>query len=185
MPDAVVLISLALFTALLVATIDIVRRMGRLLSEARESETFRAAAADLITRVEVSLDGLAGRIDAVRRHQIPATEIEVNLDAAADAVRLYTDELGELQPSPRQAGVRDALRDQLARADRAIDLVRHACGILGEDGGGFREQEAQTSIKRAYLNILHAREAIDRSSGELERASETDQARWLIRRRGT
>lgn len=183
MPDALVLISLTLFAALLAATIDIVRRMGGLLRQTRETEVFREAAMDLIGRIEVSLDGLAGRIDAVRRHQVRATEIEVNLAAAAEAVERYSAELADLRPSPRQSSVRDALEQQLARAGRAIELVTHSCGILGVDGGGYREQEAQTSIKRAYLNILHAREAIDRSAGDLERVSATDQERWLARRR--
>ena len=34
--------------------------------------------------------------------------------------------------------------------------------------GGARELEAQTSIKRGYLNLLHAREAIAREASRVD-----------------
>ena len=42
--------------------------------------------------------------------------------------------------------------------------------------GGARELEAQTSIKRGYLNLIHAREAIARQAilaDELKQADHT------------
>ena len=50
----------------------------------------------------------------------------------------------------------------LGRAKRAIDMVEHGATILASVRRGQRELEAQTSIKRGYLNLIHAREAIAR-----------------------
>jgi hypothetical protein len=41
-------------------------------------------------------------------------------------------------------------------------MVEHGAGILAQARRRGRELEAQTSIKRGYLNLLHAREAIAR-----------------------
>ena len=42
-------------------------------------------------------------------------------------------------------------------------MVEHGANILASVRGGARELEAQTSIKRGYLNLIHAREAIARA----------------------
>ena len=42
-------------------------------------------------------------------------------------------------------------------------MVEHGATILAPVRRGGRELEAQTSIKRGYLNLLHAREAIART----------------------
>jgi hypothetical protein len=41
-------------------------------------------------------------------------------------------------------------------------MVEHGAGILASARQGTRDLEAQTSIKRGYLNLIHAREAIAR-----------------------
>ena len=41
-------------------------------------------------------------------------------------------------------------------------MIEHGRSIQTAARSGGRELEAQTSIKRGYLNILHAREAIAR-----------------------
>ena len=55
-----------------------------------------------------------------------------------------------------------SLVEELERAGRALTLIEHGCGLLGVDRGRGHEPEAQTSIKRGYLNLLHAREALAR-----------------------
>jgi hypothetical protein len=39
-------------------------------------------------------------------------------------------------------------------------MIEHGRSIQASARAGGREIEAQTSIKRGYLNVLHAREAI-------------------------
>ncbi len=45
-------------------------------------------------------------------------------------------------------------------------MVEHGCAIQASARAGSRELEAQTAIKRGYLNVLHAREAIARHALE-------------------
>ena len=40
-------------------------------------------------------------------------------------------------------------------------MIEHGRSIQASARSGGREVEAQTSIKRGYLNVLHAREAIN------------------------
>ena len=64
----------------------------------------------------------------------------------------------------------------LERAGRALSTVEHGTNILASVRGGARELEAQTSIKRGYLNLIHAREAIARQAilaDELKQADHT------------
>ena len=56
----------------------------------------------------------------------------------------------------------------LERAHRALEMVEHGTSILGAARRGSRELEAQTSIKRGYLNLLHAREALARHALEAQ-----------------
>ena len=46
------------------------------------------------------------------------------------------------------------------RAERALAMVDHGAKILAQVRRRGRELEAQTAIKRGYLNLIHAREAI-------------------------
>ena len=50
---------------------------------------------------------------------------------------------------------------ELERAGRALAMVEHGATILAQVRRRGRELEAQTSLKRGYLNLLHAKEAID------------------------
>jgi hypothetical protein len=47
----------------------------------------------------------------------------------------------------------------MERAQRAIELVTHG-GELLADISGVGWGEGETSVKRGYLNLVHAREAI-------------------------
>ena len=58
-------------------------------------------------------------------------------------------------------------------------MVEHGCAILAVGSGRHRELEAQTAIKRGYLNVLHAREAIARHAAELAAGRPASQRRWL------
>jgi hypothetical protein len=43
-------------------------------------------------------------------------------------------------------------------------MVEHGANMLAASRRGSRQLEAQTSIKRGYLNLIHAREAIARQA---------------------
>jgi C-terminal processing protease CtpA/Prc len=160
--EIAVLLPIAAFIALAAGLAVVLRGTGRIVARTREVEQFRSAVNDLAARVDVSLAGAAGQIDAVRRRQVDPDHIADTITAAVDAVRRYTDEARGLR-GPRQASqIRSDLVAELERAGRALEMVEHGTTIMVTVRRGPRELEAQTSIKRGYLNLIHARAAFAR-----------------------
>jgi hypothetical protein len=172
-------IPLVAFVILAAVFIVLFRRASRSLARTRDEERFRRAVEDLAARIDESLGGVIERIDAVRRHQVAATVITPNLAAAREAVDRYTEEATALSGPADTDDVRTNLLAELERASRALAMVDHGCGLLAVVSGRHRELEAQTAIKRGYLNALHAREAIARHAAELAAGRPANQRRWL------
>lgn len=169
------LLAILSLIALVLALWLFIRRAGRLVAETRAVEGFRREAADLTSRIEASLAGVSGRIDGVRRQTVPADAIAENLTAAREAVDRYAEEARALRGPRRSAEIREGIVAELERAARALEMTEHGCSILTSARGGNRELEAQTAVKRGYLNLLHAREAIARHAARAAqlRAGET------------
>jgi hypothetical protein len=142
------------------------RRAGRLIAATRDVERFRRQVADLAARAETSLSELCVRIDAVRRGQLAAPAVVEDIAASLDAVEKYADEGRALRPPPDGARIRDDIVAELERAKRAVEMIDHGISIQVSARVGSRELESQTAIKRGYLNVLHAREAITRRSAD-------------------
>lgn len=168
MIELTVLLPIMAFLALAIGVAIVLRRAGRIVARTREIEGFRSSVRDLTTRIDQSLEGAAGRIDAVRRGQLGADTIGPTIEAATDAVARYGDEARALKGPAVAADVRDALVEDLERAERALGMVEHGAAILAQVRRRGRELEAQTSIKRGYLNLIHAREAIVRHAAAAE-----------------
>jgi hypothetical protein len=175
-------IPLVAFVVLAAAFIVLFRRASRALARTRDEERFRRAVEDLATRIDESLGGVIERIDAVRRHQVAAAEIEPNLAAAREAVTRYEEEAATLHGPIPADEVRANLLAELGHASRALAMASHGCTLMAEASGRHRELEAQTAIKRGYLNTLHAREAIARHADDLASGRPAEQRRWLSRR---
>ncbi len=174
--DPILLVPIAAFAAVAIASLLVIRRAGRALVRTRDAETFRRATVDLAARSEASLKAACERIDAVRRRQIEPAAIEANLAAAGDAVRRYVEEADALRAPAEHddfAANRAAILAELERAGRALEMVDHGCAVLVGVRRGPRELEAQTSIKRGYLNLLHARAAIGRHALAVEETRTT------------
>lgn len=182
MSEPALILSVAAFAALAAAVAVFGRRAGRILGETREAESFRRAIADIAGRAETSLAGVSERVDALRRHQVAPSEVSPNLTAALDAVARYTDEARALRSPAPFAGVRAALVEDLDRASRALELVAHGCTILAESRPRARELEAETSVKRGYLNMLHAREAVARHAAAAATLRLPNEVRSVLRR---
>ncbi len=178
------LIPLAIFVVLLVVFLVVLRRVGNLVAESRESVAFRQQVEDLAARVDATLADIVGRIDALRRQQIEADEIAAPLDAALDALLKYSEEARALGGPPIVAAAKASFAAEIDRADRALQMVEHGASILGSVSSGQRFGEAQTAIKRGYLNVLHARDAIARHATDLATARSAEEIHWYSRRRG-
>jgi hypothetical protein len=177
-------IPLVAFVVLAAAFIVLFRRASRALTRTRDEDRFRRAVEDLAKRIDESLGGVIERIDAVRRHQLDAAAIGPNLDAAHDAVGRYAEEASQLHGPVPADDVRANLMAELDRAARALEMVSHGCVLMAASSGRQRDLEAQTAIKRGYLNTLHAREAIARHADDLASSRTAEQRHWLSRRQG-
>lgn len=171
-------IPLVAFVVLVAVFLVLFRRASRALTRTRDEERFRRAVEDLAQRIDESLGGVIERIDVVRRHQVEASVIEPNLLAAREAVTRYEEEAGALHGPIPADEVRANLLAELERAARALAMVSHGCTLMEAASGPHRETEAQTAIKRGYLNTLHAREAIARHAAELASGRPAEQHRW-------
>jgi hypothetical protein len=168
MNELAVLLPLAAFLALAIGFAIVLRRAGRIVARTREVEGFRSSVRDLSARIDQSLEGAAGRIDAVRRGQLGADTIGPTIEAATDAVARYSEEARALKGPPAAEAIREDLVTDLERAERALAMVEHGAAILAQVRRRGRELEAQTSVKRGYLNLIHAREAILRHAAAVE-----------------
>ena len=169
--------------ALVAALAILVRRTGRLIAATRETDTFRRSMTDIAGRAGVSLEGVAARVDAVRRQALGAEAIGENIEAAHDALDRYVEEVRRLRGSPAAIAVRDDVVEDLERAGRALDMIEHGRAIMLTGRGRERELEAQTSLKRGYLNLRHAREAIERHGAEARRLADEESAARRFQRR--
>jgi hypothetical protein len=182
MSQAIMLIiPLLLFAALVAVLLVVLRRTARVVAATRELDGFRTTAGDLAARVAASLGAASARIDAVRRGQVAPDTILDTLNAAGDAMRRYGDEAEALVVPPGYEQLRRRLAEEVGRAGRALDMIEHGCQSLSSARvGRARAAEGHIAIKRGYLNILHAREAIVEIATNLSspRPSRTS-PRWL------
>ena len=163
------ILPLIAFVILLVLFILVLRRAGRFVAATRDVERFRRQVGDLAGRIETSLSEVCARVDAVRRGQLGADMLADDISASQDAVARYADEARALHPPRDGSRIRDEIIGELERAGRALEMIEHGRSIQTSARAGGREIEAQTAIKRGYLNVLHAREAIAHQA-ELGRA---------------
>lgn len=161
---AAVLLPVMGFIALAAGLLVVFRGTARIAARTQEIHQFRGGVKDLAARADAHIDAAAGRIDAVRHHQAGPELINQAIVDAAEALERYGDEARALNGPRRAQSIRDDLVAELERASRALDMVEHGANMLATSRRGSRELEAQTSIKRGYLNLIHAREAIARQA---------------------
>jgi hypothetical protein len=170
------------FLILLALFILVLRRAGRFIAATRDVERFRRQVGDLAGRVEISLGEICSRVDAVRRGQLGADMLADDLSASIDSVERYTDEARGFHPPADGRVVQTEIVAALERSARALEMVEHGRSIQASARSGGREIEAQTAIKRGYLNVLHARESIAHQAKVARDLSATDETSRFQRR---
>jgi hypothetical protein len=166
--ELAVLLPIVAFIALAAGLVVVLRGTGRIVARTHELEQFKRSVTDLAARVDASLAGASRQIDAVRRRHVGPETIGETVAAATDAVERYAEEARSLRGPLAVRQVRADLVAELERAGRALGMVEHGASILAAARRGTRELEAQTAIKRGYLNLLHAREAFARHALEAQ-----------------
>jgi hypothetical protein len=175
-----VLIPLALFFAMGVVVVALLWRLIVVGGEARRTTQQGRAAADLAHRADISLTELCAIIDDLRRRRTGPEDGASSLGAAADGLRRYileAEAISRKGPAP-EAGA--TLTAEIVRAQRAVDLIEHG-RVLMMDRSLDRIGEGETAVKRGYLNLVHAREAIRAQGEEITRHVNGDLGKWSQR----
>lgn len=181
MEQALAVASLLLFAALVVAFFGVLNRAARVVADTRVDDAFRRDAAAIADRAVEHLGEACVQIDSVRRRLAAPDTLEEILPPALEALDGLATETSALTAPPALEPFRARLGGEIDRAARAADTVRHGGVLMGVTAGRPRELEGETSIKRGYLNLLHAREALQLLAVDL-RAGGVDTRRWLTDR---
>jgi len=159
---AVILLPVMAFIALAAGLIVVFRGTSRIAARTRELQRFRGAVKDLAARADGALESAATRIDAVRHQQAGPETIGQTVVDTSLTLETLGDEARALRGPRRAQAIRDDFIAEIERASRALGMVEHGANMLAASRRGSRELEGQTSIKRGYLNLIHAREAVAR-----------------------
>ncbi|MGZ3588709.1 MAG: hypothetical protein ACXVAE_06540 [Candidatus Limnocylindrales bacterium] len=154
-----VVLPLVLAALLLYILWYFVRAAGRALARSREVTRFRFEVKSLGAQVDPLLERLAARTDAARRHQLPPEELLDELTAGATALGEAQAGATSIRAPSYAAHLRDAMGQDIERATRALEMIHFGCEQAAAGRGRGSELEAQTAVKRGYLNLLHARES--------------------------
>ncbi len=160
MAEVLTVASLALFVLLAIAFAYVLRRAAGVVAVTREDEAFRRDGAALAGRAVAAISAGAERIDRVRRRNDAPSTLDDVLPQLLEALGAFRVEADALVPPAALAALCVRLAEEIDRAGRSIEMVRHGCVLLGVTAGRPRELEGETSIKRGYLNLLHAGEAL-------------------------
>jgi hypothetical protein len=178
---ALAVVSLVLFAALAVAFTVILVRAGRVVADTRVADAFRRDGTALADRAIAHVGDAASHIDRVRRRIDPPAALDDILPGTLEALAGLVAEAAALEPPPELEVLRSTMASELERAIRAAEHVRHGGALMGTTNGRPREVEGETSIKRGYLNLLHAREALQEVAADL-RAPQAEARRWFVDR---
>jgi hypothetical protein len=158
-----VLLPVAITFALGVPIVLVLWRVFVVGGDLRRDAQLGRMALDIVHRTDISLGELAVVVDDLRRRKAEPMAIEASIKASTDALRRYAQE-AEVVDKHFSAAGSEGLRPEIERAQRAVDLIEHGRGLM-LDGSADGIAEGETSVKRGYLNMLHARDAI-RARGE-------------------
>jgi len=176
---ASVLLPVAVFVAMGVVVVAALWRLMIVGGRARRSTQGLRTASDIAHRAEMLIADTAAGLEGLRHHgqDVPgAAETTAagtgRLTALAAEAKTVRDRTGD----PAVA----ALVVDLERALRSMQLIEHGRQVIlqGESVNG----EGETSVKRGYLNLLHAREAIRQRGIEIRAASAAPAGRVPVNR---
>ncbi len=158
MPQAALVWLGLLLLVLLLLFLLTVRRMSKLIARTRDLEAFQRDVAELDGTLGTIVDPLVGQLDEIRRRAGDPVSLSRGLETIQGQLHDLVARGRELRPPRALADEAAALLAELDRASRATDLVEHGLDALLAHRG-HRELEAQTSLKRAALNLRNAKGA--------------------------
>ncbi len=153
-----VLVPLAISLGLAVPIVLVLWRVFVVGGDLRRDVQLGRAAVDLARRSGLSIDELAGIVDDLRRHNAEPEAVAAAVHGCVEALRIYSQEAALIDKHVT-GHEGEGLQAEVDRAQRAVDLIEHGRQLMA---GGYAEgvAEGETSVKRGYINLLHARDAI-------------------------
>lgn len=173
-----VILPLALAALIAGAVALFLQRASGALRAARRVEQFQQDAAQIGARLDALLGATIPRVDAVRRHELEASAILEELDAA---IATLDDELVRAQALTAPSTYTESrlgIVSEIGHAQRALAMVQHGCELTVAPRARARATESQIAIKRGYLNLLHAREALVRHVAGLTAPADAVESSW-------
>jgi DNA repair protein RadC len=165
-----VLLPLIVFFGLALPILLLLWRVFVVGGELRREAAQGRAALDIARRVDVSLAELTALIDELRRRKTNPEASGDSLRAAADALCQYVREAEQVDRHVFRVAGSPTFVSEIERAQRAVDLIEHG-RVLMLDSKEDGVAEGETSVKRGYLNLLHAREAVKIRAQEIAAAA--------------
>jgi hypothetical protein len=180
----IIIVVLPLLFALLVLLLLalFVQRGSKALAQVRQRAGFHRDATELASKIDATLEQLAGRVDAVRRQHVPPGEIHEELRQGVDVMATYLEQARAIRATGEFAETRSVIAQDIQRGARALEMVLYGVRLWSSGQGRKTELEAQTAIKRGYLNLLHARDDIAEHLEDLAEARDTSEGRWRTSR---
>ena len=176
--DLAVVVPLVLAALIAAALALFLQRASGALRATRKVERFQQDAAALGARLDETLALVIVQVDAVRRHEADGSTILDDLTGIVSALDDGLSAAEGLDAPAAYAASRAGIVAEIGHAQRALDMVRHGCEMAAGPRARMRSTEAQIAVKRGYLNLLHAREALARHVADLAAARDPAQSAW-------
>ncbi len=153
------ILALVAFVALVGALLLVLRGIGRIIAEQRLDEAFRRGIVELASQADVCLAEIVPRVDGVRHRAAFIESITAEAERAARTLGDLAVE-GRATVVPRDRIVqRDAVVAALEQAAQSLErVIRAVRGPLDEPGD--ESVDARMAVKRGFLDLVHAREAL-------------------------
>ena len=158
MPDPRVVLPLGIFAAMVAAVVALVWRVLLAGGRLRRDVAVTTSVTQVAGRADVVMGRLAEQVDGLRRKRLAPAEVADSIEGAATDLAECSADAQELsrRPGGQLAG---AMAEEIDRACRAIEMIEHGRELLAIPTLE-RVGEGETEVKRGYLNLLHARDAM-------------------------
>ena len=172
------LIFVAAAVAILGISIFVIQRSARLLSRLRRRGRAGEVLANLGRSVDLELELVLRRVEAVRTEQIAPAEIVTLLSETVDSVGAAGQRAKSLSVTPGVELLRDAFVAEFMHSSRALESLLDACLELEGTTQDERRQRAQASLKWGQLNLIRARESLVEHSVEAASLARSGNRGW-------
>jgi hypothetical protein len=169
-----VALPLALFVALGAAFALVYRRATDLAADSRASDAARRSAAEQATRAIGALGDVITPCDEARRGTGDPGAAETSATAALPTLDAAREALAALRPKAGQGPALDGLVAAIGAAREAVVVTVAACSARAAAPAAA---DTLTALKRSFLGLVHARDAITDAARRVEETGEIGAAR--------